>query len=219
MSTRIRPRLRIQPRRPRGRPKAEHVEAIEARLILVARQAFIAHGYGATSINAIAKSARVSKNTFYARFPSKGDVFRAIVERQIAMVDGEFLPTSAGTDTSLEDTLRSYVNIALKRSLSGDALEINRLIMSEAYQFPELGEAARGRFLIGVEHVAKLIEECAQRDRCPCKDPAAAAELLLAAALGWYNFVMITNRAVSDKERALWVDKVIRVFIAGRSAW
>jgi TetR/AcrR family transcriptional repressor of mexJK operon len=158
------------------------VAALEARLVSVARQSFVLKGYGATSINAIAKSARISKNTLYARFPSKGAMFRAIVARQIASVDEELRPASGKHNEPLEDKLRAYVNVALRISLSADVLEINRLILSESYQFPELGEAARARFDVGVQHLAEFIEQCARRDRIPCRDPAAAAQLLLLLA-------------------------------------
>lgn len=217
--TRVQPRLRTQPRRPRGRPKAEHVEALEARLVLVARQAFVRNGYGATSINSIARSARVSKNTLYARFASKRAMFQAIVAQQIAAVVEE-LPLDAGRpDEPLEDKLRAYVNVATKQSLSGDTLEINRLILSESHQFPELGEIARTRSQGGIVRVAQFIEECARRDRIPCRDATAAAALLLAAVYGWYISIMIANRVVSDRERTSWIDQTIRIFMASRAAW
>ena len=209
----------MQPRRPRGRPKAEDVEALEARLVAVARQAFVLNGYGATSINAIAKSARVSKNTLYARFPSKAALFQVIVARQIASVAEELGPTSGEPAESLEDKLRTYANVALRRSLSREVLEINRLITSESYQFPELGEAARARFLIGVQHVARFIEVCAERDRIPCRNPAAAAEVFLYSLSGWYASVMIANRPVTDRERTAWIDSAITIFLASRFAW
>jgi TetR/AcrR family transcriptional regulator, mexJK operon transcriptional repressor len=218
MRTTTQRRLRIQPRRPRGRPKTEDLEALEARLVSVALQAFVLHGYGTTSINAIARSARVSKNTLYARFPSKAALFQAIVAQQIATVDEE-VPASGGSDESLEDQLRAYVGVALRRSLSKEAIDINRLILAESYQFPELGEASRARFQIGLEHVARSIQECARRDRVPCRNPTAAAELFLSAMYGWYISVIVSNRQVTDRERNAWVDNAIRMFLASRSSW
>jgi TetR/AcrR family transcriptional regulator, mexJK operon transcriptional repressor len=209
----------MQPRRPRGRPKAEDVEALEARLIAVARQAFVLNGYGATSINSIARSARVSKNTLYARFPSKAALFQMIVARQIASVNEELRPASSEQEESLADKLRAYSNAALRTSLSRDMLEINRLIVSESYQFPELGEAARARFHIGVQHVARLIAVCAERDRIPCRRPDAVAELFLCAMTGWYSTIMMANLNVTDAERASWVDSAIAIFLAGRPGW
>ena len=216
--TRVQPQLRTQSRRPLGRPKAEHVEALEARLVLVARRAFVLNGYGATSINSIAKSARVSKNTLYARFASKREMLQAIVAQQIAAVVEE-LPPDSGPDAPLQDKLRAYVNVATKQSLSGDTLEINRLILSESHKFPELGEIARVRSQGGVQRVAQFIEECARRDRIPCRDATAAASFLLAAVYGWYIAIMIANRVVSDRERISWVDQTISMFMASRVAW
>jgi AcrR family transcriptional regulator len=188
-------------------------------LVFAARQVFVLNGYGAASINAIAKLARVSKNTLYARFRSKAELFRAIVARQIASAQEALRPTFGGPNERLDQRLRAYLNVAIKSSLAGDVLEINRLIVSESPQFPELGEAARGRFNTGVQHVAQLIEEGARRDRTSCRDPALAAETLLSIVYGWYTLVMITNRVVSDRERTSWVDGVVRIFIAGRSEW
>lgn len=219
MHTRMRPRLRVQPPRPRGRPKTEDLEALEARIVLAARQAFVLHGYGATSVNTIARFARVSKNTFYARFASKAALFRAIVARQVASTQEELRPSFGGPEEQLEDRLRTYLDVALRRSLGGDVLEINRLIISESAQFPELGEAALARFRAGVEHVTQIIEEGARRDRIPCRNPGAAAQLLLSQVYGWYTLVMITNRVVTDRERTSWVDDALRVFMASRSAW
>jgi len=219
MRTRTPPRLRTQSRRPRGRPKAEDLQALEARLVLVARHAFALHGYGATSINAIAKSARVSKNTLYARFPSKAALFQAIVAGQIASVDEELPRAAAEQDQSLGARLRAYMDVALRRSLSGEVLAINRLIMSESYQFPELAEAARARFAVGIQHVAAIVEECAKRDGIPCRNPVEAAELFLHSLYGWYTFVVIANRVVTDKERTSRIDGALRLFLASRAAW
>src|SRR5580692_9580873 len=80
--------LRQERRRPRGRPNAEQLLELQARLIRVARRAFIAHGYGATSMNQVARAARLSKTTLYTRFPSKAHLFRAIVDEQIRRVGG-----------------------------------------------------------------------------------------------------------------------------------
>lgn len=219
MHTRTRPRPKVHPPRPRGRPKTEDLEGLEARLILAARQAFVLNGYGAASINSIAKIARVSKNTLYARFPSKAALFRAIVARQIASAQEELRPAFGEPEAELEGRLGAYLNIALRNSLGGDVLEINRLIISESPKFPELGEAARARFQVGVQHVAQLIDEAARRDRRPCRSSTAAAEMLLSVVYGWYTLVMITNRVVSDRERTAWVGNAVQIFMAGRSAW
>ena len=219
MNTRTRPRLQVQSRRPRGRPKTEDLEALEARLVLAARQVFAVYGYGAASINNIAKLARVSKNTLYARFRSKADLLRAIVERQTARTQEELRSPIGQPEQKLQKRLCDYIDVGLKRSLAADVLEMNRLTASESARFPELGEAARRRFQTGVKQVAQIIKEAARRDRTRCRNPQGAAEMLLTMANGYYLMVIITNRAVSDRERISWVEESVRTFIAGRSGW
>jgi TetR/AcrR family transcriptional regulator, mexJK operon transcriptional repressor len=219
MQTRTRPRLKVQSRRPRGRPKTEDLQALEARLVLAARQIFAVYGYGAASINNIAKLARVSKNTLYARFSSKADLLRAIVERQIARTQEQLRPAFGRPEQKLEKRLCDYINVSLKRSLEPDVLEINRLTASESPRFPELGDAARLRFKTGVKQVAQIIKEAAGRDRTPCRKPELAAETLLTMANGYYLMVIVTNREASDRERVSWVEQAVKTFVAGRSGW
>jgi AcrR family transcriptional regulator len=207
------------PRRPLGRPKSEHLGALEERLVLVARETFARNGYGATSINEIARAARVSKNTLYARFPSKVALFQAIVARQIASVDQLARPRPTRQARTLAGQLRAYANAALNISSSPDVLQINRLIFSESYQFKELREAAEARFQVGIDHVAALIKDFAARDDIACRDPSAAAEMFLLSLHGWYMFLIIKNGAARAPERERWVNKVLRIFMAGRSAW
>jgi TetR/AcrR family transcriptional regulator, mexJK operon transcriptional repressor len=217
MPTKSQPRLRS--RRPRGRPKTEDLEALEFRLVEAAREAFIREGYGATSINEIARSARVSKNTLYARFPTKAALFQEIVARQIAGVEQQLQPVSGVPADALEEKLRTYLNVSLKRSLDPDMRAINRLILAESSRFLELGEAAARRFKVGVQHIAVLIEAFAARDGIPCRNAMSAAGLLLCTVYGWYIFVMISNRTVTARQRSECVDSAIANLMAGRNTW
>jgi AcrR family transcriptional regulator len=207
-------------RRPRGRPTAKELVELEARLIRVARQAFIAHGYGATSMNQVARAARLSKTTLYSRFPTKADLFRAIVDEQVRRVGGVGLrPIYRSSSDTLEAKLRDYIEHMTRISLRGEILHINRLIFSEATRFPELGEAASNRAWVGVRQVAALIEEYSAKDGIPCSDPIGAAEIYVMMHKGWYYGRMLTDRPVSNAEMTTAIDKILKHFLAGRSAW
>jgi TetR/AcrR family transcriptional repressor of mexJK operon len=207
-------------RRPRGRPNAMQLVELEARLIRVARQAFIAHGYGATSMNQVARAARLSKTTLYSRFPSKADLFRAIVDEQVRRVGGVGLrPIYRPSSNTLEAKLRDYIEHMTRISLRGEILHINRLIFSEATRFPELGEAASRRTWVGVHQVAALIEEYSIEDGIPCSDPVGAAEVYVMMHKGWYYNRTLTNRPVSNAEMTAAIEKILKHFLAGRSSW
>jgi hypothetical protein len=41
----------------------------------------------------------------------------------------------------------------------------------------------------------------------------------LTLANGYYLMFIVTNRAISDRERTSWVEEAVRIFVAGRSGW
>ena len=64
-----------------GRPSRAQAEKLGERILDAATTLFLAHGYGATSIEEVARRARVSKRTFYHRFDDKPALFGAVVHR------------------------------------------------------------------------------------------------------------------------------------------
>jgi AcrR family transcriptional regulator len=218
MSENAKAALEIEPRRARGRPKAEDLAELEARLIRVARQRFLANGYGATSMNEVAKAARVSKGTLYARFPSKADLFRAIIDAQIQQT-GMGVRRLGPKPKTLGAVLRTYAERAVEDSLSGEIVQLNRLIYSEAGRFPELGEAAWMRSRVGMEQVADLIREYAVKEATPCRDPDAAAEMFTTLLRGFYGDVMLRGAHPSPAEIKAWTRRMVQVFLAGRADW
>jgi AcrR family transcriptional regulator len=196
----------------------DEVGALEDRLILVARETFLRNGYGLTSINEIAKAARVSRNTVYARFPTKADLFRNIVQRQIAAFNLQSDPSSIRESDTLPDRMRAFANLALSISLRLDVLQLNRLIVSECHQFPELAEAAQERHRAGVAHVAQIIANFAKRDGLGYSDPTRTAEVFLLALQGWYTMAMMSNHEISARERHRVVDDIVDVLFASRAS-
>ena len=68
-----------------GRPTVEAAAQLEIPTPDAATAAFLADGYAATTIEAIARTCRVAKRTIYARWSGKPALFRAVLER----TDGE----------------------------------------------------------------------------------------------------------------------------------
>jgi AcrR family transcriptional regulator len=210
--------LPTEPRRTGGRPKAEDVAELEARLIRAALETFLAKGYGAASMNEVARAARVSKGTLWARFPTKADLFRAIIEDQIQKSYVRFQHPGPRPRT-LEAMLRAFAERALQDSLSEEIIALNRLIYSEAGRFPEVGEAAWKRSHVGVRQVAGLIRDYAVAEGVPCRDPEAAANVFTTLLRGFYGDVMLKGRAAAVPEIETWTQTMLRVFLAGRRDW
>jgi AcrR family transcriptional regulator len=83
-ATRARPAKRDIPKSRGGRPTKSAAIERDQRLIEVATRLFLDRGYDATSLDAVAESARVSKPTVYARYGDKRGLFAEVLRREIA---------------------------------------------------------------------------------------------------------------------------------------
>jgi TetR/AcrR family transcriptional repressor of mexJK operon len=101
---------------------------------------FIAQGYGAVSMDAIARAAGVSKATLYAHFASKDKLFATIIseacEQHVAMGG---LPPDLSDD--LAGALTALGQRTLRFLLEPERLAIHRVVIAESMRFPELGRA------------------------------------------------------------------------------
>jgi AcrR family transcriptional regulator len=210
--------IKLEPRRSPGRPKATSVADIDRAVIRVARQLFVTKGYGATSMNEVARAARASKGTLYARFPSKADLFKAIIDEQIRRTGGA-AKAAGPRPRTLQAMLRAYAERALHDSLGAETLPLNRLIYSEAPRFPELADAAIARGEVGLRQVTRFIREYADAERIPCRRPQDAADIYLKLTRGWYSQMMLSGRPVTSTQIKAFVRHMVKWFMATRSAW
>src|SRR5438067_2069433 len=74
---------RVRPRGQGGRPSRLQSAQLSDRILDVATALFLGDGFGATSIEAVAKHAGISKRTFYHRFRGKEELFQSVVRRLI----------------------------------------------------------------------------------------------------------------------------------------
>src|SRR2546423_10220421 len=83
-ATKARPAKRDIPKSRGGRPTKSAAIERDQRLIDVATRLFLDRGYDATSLDAVAEAARVSKPTVYARYGDKRGLFAEVLRREIA---------------------------------------------------------------------------------------------------------------------------------------
>ncbi|MBV8778325.1 MAG: TetR/AcrR family transcriptional regulator [Alphaproteobacteria bacterium] len=137
-----------------GRPSRQQSAQLAERILDVAESLFLGHGFGATSIEAVAKRAGISKRTFYHRFPGKEQLFEAVVRR---LMQRWLPPFDAAllSPPDLGDALQAAAEYMLRIALTPEALALHRLVIHEAQRFPglarilhELGAAS------GIERIA-----------------------------------------------------------------
>jgi TetR/AcrR family transcriptional regulator, mexJK operon transcriptional repressor len=123
-----------------GRPTKEQAGRISDHIIEVATRLFSETSFEATSVDLIAAKARISKQTFYARFESKDALFAAVIRKG---ANDLLMPvvTEPGRAGPIETTLiRIGVELS-KRAFAPAAIALDRLVASEAHQFPQLALA------------------------------------------------------------------------------
>jgi TetR/AcrR family transcriptional repressor of mexJK operon len=141
-----------------GRPSRQAAALLSGTILQAATGKFLNDGFAATSMEAIALVAGVSKRTLYARFPGKAALLQASVQRMIA----NWLPDfdTALTQPRLEDALIAAAQRMLDAALDPEALRLYRLLVAEAGRIPDLGgllaQAGAGA---GIQRIAALLAQ------------------------------------------------------------
>ncbi len=112
-------------------------------ILAAAEKLFVGNGFGATSMDAIAAEANVSKRTVYSHFENKEALFAAIMEDACARQGGqEGCPLNCDGsigDFPVDDMMRRTAVHLLTIICAGETTELFRVVMGEAGRFPELG--------------------------------------------------------------------------------
>jgi AcrR family transcriptional regulator len=118
-----------------GRREARREER-RCAILAIAQRHFQELGYGGTTMSGIAAELGGSKGTLWAYFPSKEELFAAVLDSWIEQYAPMREPR-AGED--LRETLVAYCIDFLKIMLTPEVTALYRLVIAEAPRFPELG--------------------------------------------------------------------------------
>ena len=131
----------------RGFPRREaKARATRAAVLAAAKKLFVAAGYGATTIQAIADEADVAVQTVYAAFGNKRSVLAELVDVSIAGDDAEIVVNArewmrpVWDDPSAAGRLRAYA-AAVRRIMEG-AGDVFAVVAAAATTDPEVADLA-----------------------------------------------------------------------------
>ena len=128
------PPIEEAPRQRRERRK----EARPGELLDAALSLFVEKGFAATRVEEVAARAGVSKGTLFLYFPSKEDLFKAVVRETIAGRFGEWNQELDAFEGNSAELLRHCLHAWWERIGMTAASGITKLVMSEAGMFPEI---------------------------------------------------------------------------------
>lgn len=113
-------------------------EARPGELLDAALSIFVAKGFAATKVEEVAARAGVSKGTLFLYFPSKEELFKAVVRENIAGRFPEWNDELTQFEGDSAALLSHVMHAWWQRIGMTDASGITKLVMSEAGQFPEI---------------------------------------------------------------------------------
>jgi TetR/AcrR family transcriptional regulator len=120
--------------------RSRRKDARPGELLASALDLFVERGFAATRVEEIARHAGVSKGTLFLYFPSKEDLFKAVVRENLSIRfvewDEEINRFTGTTSEMLRECLFGWWDRIGSTKASG----ISKLMMSEAKNFPELAD-------------------------------------------------------------------------------
>jgi TetR/AcrR family transcriptional repressor of mexJK operon len=200
-----------------GRPTRAAAERLGAKIIGVATELFLSEGYGATSIETIARRARIAKRTFYTRFRDKAELFGAVVHHVVERLRPED-DAALFEGATLEEILTRLARVILHAALSREALALHRMIVAEAPRFPELAAVVSeqsGR-AEAVNRIAALLERAAGADALAPREAAfAAAQFLQMVVAVPQRRALGLGTPMSSAELTAWRRDTVALFLTG----
>ena len=173
----------VRPRNQAGRPTSAELERRKDRVIEVATELFVTHGYAATSLVDIARLAGVATRTLYQHFGDKEALLREVI---FARDTGAFFqrPPLVPED-SVRETLRKTAAYVIDVTYRQRSVDLMQLMIAESKRFPDLTrQVAVSTFSRFRRSLAAVFESMAARDMIDDADHAKSAALFLDLILG-----------------------------------
>jgi AcrR family transcriptional regulator len=198
-------------RRVRGRPTLDSAAQRE-KILSVASRFFIEQGYSETTLDEIAKAARITKRTIYQHVGDKAELFRIVCKERLPLAEHLTFRLSLG-QLGLKDIVTSMARQLLQHSLAPEAIALERTLAIESLRFPELvskvvedGMAALNR------NIALVFAELIALGAAPEQDISRAADIFYDVVIGNRSFRMTMGHTESppdDKELAQRIDMFV----------
>lgn len=199
-------------KRGRGRPKGQPDETRRQAIIDEAFLAFMELGLAGTTTEIVASRCRISKQTLYRFFPSKMELFAAVVASHRRMMLR--LPRPPHEDASLADIIADIFMIDIDEETERVREAFIRTVVREAHQLPEMGQVL---FREGPEtsrlNLAEWLETQMVQGKLRQTNPVTLARILMDMLFGavgpgpkgWKNL----------EERRAHMQDAIEIFLRG----
>lgn len=191
-------------------------------ILVAAEKIFFTVGFSDGSMQAIAHTAGVSKQTLYHHYVGKSELFSAVVHKRIrellSQLAEEVVTEGApGDNRSPRDVLTHLGEEFLQMVMAAECVELHRAIVTEVPRQPGLGETV---YVNGPQQAVKLLADYLRRQTgagvLDVRDPELAAEQFFGMTMGHCQLRALfgVEEGVSGKDITERTAAAVDVFLA-----
>jgi AcrR family transcriptional regulator len=201
----------------RQRSNAQPVDQLaydaRAHIVDAAKDVFLGGGFADTTMDEIARTARISKHTLYSHFRDKADLFEAVIVHDMQRFQN--LPDLTQDRRAPEEVLFEAARWIYDHHVGAEAIAMNRVLIGAAVNFGALIERHHAyRFQASVSWIATYIKSLADNGVLPIADPSrAAARFALMASEG--SQAIMARPPADRKEREHLARSTVALFMRG----
>jgi TetR/AcrR family transcriptional repressor of mexJK operon len=194
-----------------GRPKSEEKRA---GIMEAATDLFLARGLAATSMDAVAERAGVSKQTVYSHFGGKEDLYGACITKKVASYG--FNETELADDVEVKTALLAIGSKFLDLIFDAQVVGMFRVVIGESAAHRGIAELffenGPGKT---IRKVARFMQNQMRRGRLRQDDPEYTAVLFLNMVRAHYQMqlLMAIEPDLDAEARARHLRKVVDQFL------
>ncbi|MBL7499057.1 TetR/AcrR family transcriptional regulator [Frankia sp. CNm7] len=196
-----------------GRPTSAEAARLDTALKEAALRLFLERGYEATSLDEIAALAGTTKQSLYARFRSKQELFATVLSWATERPDWPIPePGEVSLPANLEAALLAVAESAVRRVLDPRMVALTRLAIAQADRFPEVARRTY-RMWPRQKAVANLLREHAASGTIQVNDADLAAEHFLGMVAVTPARMASFGIQHSPEEQRRRVEDAVRLFL------
>ena len=158
-----------------GRPSLREADIIDVDLLATTWRLFVDQGYSRTTIEAVARHARMSKRTIYQRYSSKDQLVEAAIRDALERWRSHVRASLTNTTSSSDDWLGEFVRRCLEILVSPEGSALMGFLLTEDETFRTIRETVSASVRQSVDVFSVLLAQ-----RTPGLSEKMAEDLSLA---------------------------------------
>jgi AcrR family transcriptional regulator len=164
------------------RPPRQRLKDIRPQQLLDAALAlFVEKGFAATRSEEVAHQAGVSKGTLYLYYPSKEELFKAVIRQNMTKLIVEGGEIASSFEGSTSELLLTLFDVWWDRVADTSAGGLHKIVLAEVRNFPELAQFYADEVMLPAHHLFEgVVQRGIDRGEFRPVDVAAVAHAVMA---------------------------------------